>query len=326
MEFNILFSSTGRRVSLIRSFKKTMLDMGLPGKIITADMQKNTAASFVGDVKELVPRVTDPSYIDTLKEICFQHKVQLLIPLIDTELPILAAHKAEFAKMGVTVLVSSQEVNQISFDKRETYQFFKRIGVQTPEIYDLANLCIQDDTIYPIFLKPATGSSSIGATIIRNYKELIFFKDYVNNSIIQRLVIGQEYTLDVLVDFSGMVKCVVPRLRMETRAGEISKGMTVKNYDLIHAGKVVVEALPGAVGCITVQCFLQPDGQISFIEINPRFGGGIPLSLKSGADFPRWIINMLLGSTQDIELAGWLDGLVMLRYDDEIFVSKDEIQ
>lgn len=326
MEFNILFSSTGRRVSLIRSFKKTLLDMGLPGKIITADMQKNAAASFVGDVKELVPRVTDPSYIDTLKEICFQHKVQLLIPLIDTELPILAAHKAEFAKMGVTVLVCSQEVNQICFDKRETYQFFKRIGVQTPEIYDLANLCIEDDTIYPIFLKPATGSSSIGATIIKNYKELVFFKDYVNNSIIQRLVTGQEYTLDVLVDFSGMVKCVVPRLRMETRAGEISKGMTVKNYDLIHAGKAVVEALPGAVGCITVQCFLQSDGQISFIEINPRFGGGIPLSLKSGADFPRWIIHMLLGNAQDIELAGWLDGLVMLRYDDEIFVSKDETQ
>ena len=47
---------------------------------------------------------------------------------------------------------------------------------------------------------------------------------------------GQEYTLDILTDFAGRVRCVVPRLRIETRAGEVSKGMTVKNQTLIAAG------------------------------------------------------------------------------------------
>lgn len=128
-----------------------------------------------------------------------------------------------------------------------------------------------------------------------------------------------------MVDFQGQVRCVVPRLRIETRAGEISKGVTVKNSALIAAGKKVVELLPGALGCITAQCFLTPNNEIKFIEINPRFGGGFPLSLQAGADFPRWIIEMMLGKDPEIAIDGWHDGIVMLRYDDAIFVTIDMI-
>jgi carbamoyl-phosphate synthase large subunit len=131
--------------------------------------------------------------------------------------------------------------------------------------------------------------------------------------------------LDVLIDFDGKTRCVVPRLRIETRAGEVSKGMTVKHPGIIAAGKKVAEALPGPVGCITVQCFLTMSGDIVFIEINPRFGGGCPLSFAAGADFPKWIIQMVRGEIPDIRLDGWQDGLVMLRYDEGIFVDKKDI-
>jgi carbamoyl-phosphate synthase large subunit len=60
------------------------------------------------------------------------------------------------------------------------------------------------------------------------------------------------------------------------------------------------------------------------MEINPRFGGGIPLSLQAGADFPRWIIEMMLGREPALALDGSQDGIVMLRYD-AIFVTKDII-
>lgn len=174
-------------------------------------------------------------------------------------------------------------------------------------------------------LKPYKGNSSIGVTKILNADELKFFLRYVPDAIVQEFITGVEYTMDILVDDSGRVRSVVPRRRVETRAGEVSKGITVKNIDLINAGKRVVEALPGAVGCITVQCLLTPGGEIEFIEINPRFGGGIPLSIKAGADFPRWIIEMHSGRESQIELDGWEDGLVMLRYDDEIFTMKHMI-
>ncbi len=137
---------------------------------------------------------------------------------------------------------------------------------------------------------------------------------------------GEEYTVDAFVDFDGKVRSVVPRLRLETRAGEVSKGMTVKNISIIETTRRVAEQLPGALGCLTIQCFLTPAGDLKYIEINPRFGGGFPLSIAAGADFPRWIIEMMLGRDPVIELDGWQDGTVMLRYDDAVFTTRDRIE
>lgn len=324
--YNILFSSAGRRVSLIQHFRKTLAAMGIAGKIITADMQKNAPASFIGDVREFVPPVTAPDYINEIMDICRKHSIKLLIPLIDTELNILAAYKKDLEALGVMVLVSSPEVNNICFDKRNTHQFFKRIGAATPEIYDPEELLADSATNYPLFLKPANGSSSKGAMLIKNAWELKFFKDYIHDAIVQEYVTGKEYTLDILVDLQGKVRSIVPRLRIETRAGEVSKAITVKDAAVISAGQHVAEALPGAVGCITVQCFKTVDDDVKFIEINPRFGGGFPLSIKAGADFPRWIIEMMFGINSKIGIDEWREGVVMLRYDGEVFVTKDDIK
>lgn len=323
--FNILFTSAGRRVALIRHFKECLKNLGIAGSIVTTDLKKNAPASFIADVQEQVPHVSSPNYIAILKDVCYKHNIKLIVPLIDPELHILSFHRQDFEMMGVTLLASSNETNKICFDKRNTYKFFKYAGVQTPEILDAEEILADSQAKYPFLLKPADGSCSIGVTKIRNARELTFFKDYVPNAIVQEFIVGEEYTLDVLVDFQGIVRCVVPRLRIETRAGEISKGITIKNPALIATGKKVVDVLPGAMGCITVQCFLTPNDEIKFIEINPRFGGGFPLSLQAGADFPRWIIEMMLGKNPEITIDGWQDGIVMLRYDDAIFVTKETI-
>lgn len=323
--FNILFTSAGRRVSLLRSFRRSLDALGLRGNIVTADISKSAPASFVADIRELVPPVVTPGYIEVLKTICRKRRIKLVVPLIDTELSILARNREEFEKIGVSVVVSSPEVNEISFDKRKTSEFFKEAGVQTPEILDPKAIINGTAAKFPYLLKPFNGNSSTGVTKIRSVEELEFFISYVPDAIVQELITGEEYTLDILADLTGRVRCVVPRLRIETRSGEVSKGMTVKNIEIIKAGKKVVEALPGAVGCITVQCFLTPGGEIKFIEINPRFGGGILLSIKAGADFPRWVIEMYRGRVSEIAPDGWEDGLVMLRYDDEIFTMKKMI-
>lgn len=324
-KFNILFTNVGRRVNLIWHFKKSLNDLGLSGSIVASDFKKNAPASFIADVQKQVPQISDPNYIAILKDICEKHQIKLLVPLIDTELHALSLYRQEFNAIGVTLLVSSTETNEICVDKRNTYNFFKKIGVQTPEILNAEEILADSEAKYPFLIKPADGSSSIGVTKIRNARELEFFKDYVPNAIVQEFVVGQEYTIDILVDFQGQVRCVVPRLRIETRAGEISKGVTIKNPPLIAAGKKVVDALPGALGCITVQCFLTPNNEIKFIEINPRFGGGFPLSMQAGAEFPRWIIEMILGRDPEIIIDGWQNGVVMLRYDDAIFVTKEMI-
>lgn len=325
-EFNILFTSAGRRVSLIRAFRESSERLGVRGRIITADLNQNVSAAFVADQHELVPRVTSPEYINTLKGICKRHNVKLVIPLIDTELLVLSENQEQFQHNGTTILVSSPAVNEISRDKRKTHAFFSSIGVHTPRIFDPDDILNDPSAHYPFFLKPADGSSSIGVTVIRTARELQFFKDYIPEAILQEYINGDEYTLDVLVDFQGKVLSIVPRLRIETRAGEVSKGITAKNKQLIDAGRKVVESLPGPRGCLTVQCFLTEHGETHFIEINPRFGGGYPLSYAAGADFPGMIIQMMLNRQIKTAIDAWQDGLVMLRYDEGIFVPTEIIQ
>jgi carbamoyl-phosphate synthase large subunit len=315
---NILLTSVGRRVELLKAFRESMYRSNITGKIISTDLKRNAPASFLADIAELVPRIDDPHYIDRLLDICDKHQIDLLIPLIDTELHLLSLHEQRFRDRGVTVLISSAPVNEICHGKKKTGLFFQTIGVKTPRVYQLDEVKDRD---FPVIIKPNKGSASVGVYQIKNRAELNFFANYVEDPIVQELISGEEYTIDALVNFQGKAISIVPRLRLETRAGEISKGTTVKNPALIAAAKYVVESLPGAIGCITVQCFLQPDGEIIFIEINPRFGGGYPLAYRAGADFPLWLLQLCAGKQPQVEIDGWEDGLSMLRYDDAIFVK-----
>ncbi|SEM88468.1 carbamoyl-phosphate synthase large subunit [Paenisporosarcina quisquiliarum] len=324
-QFNILFTSSGRRVSLIKHFKSLLNELNLNGKIITADLKKTSPTGFISDEHVLVPRVTTEEYIPSLLQICKEKNISLIVPLIDTELVILAKNKERFKEIGAQVLVCSNDVNEICFDKRRTASFFREFKIDSPIEYEIDHVLNIGKMCTSLLIKPAKGSSSVGVNIINSIEELEFFSKYLEEPILQELVFGEEYTIDVLVDFNGDIITAVPRLRMETRAGEVSKGMTVRNSILINKAIDLVKKLPGAVGCITVQCFLTPENEVKFIEINPRFGGGFPLSLKAGADFPRYIIESILDIKSDFNVNNWTDGLVMLRYDDAVFVSKDQI-
>ena len=90
-------------------------------------------------------------------------------------------------------------------------------------------------------------------------------------------------------------------------------------------GRRVCGRLPDAAGPITLQCFRRHDGELAFIEINPRFGGGFPLALHAGADYPRWLLEWALGLPSTASPDAWGADVAMLRYDDAIFVSRDEL-
>jgi len=326
MNLNILFTSIGRRVSLVQHFRKVLSDLELEGKLIGADMSLSAPAMHVVDRKYVVCLVTDGDYISQLLDICEKEDIDLLIPLIDTELLVLAENKKRFKEVGTTALISDPDVIRIAMDKYNTYKFFTENGFDAPKLIDIDEALSRDDIKYPLFMKPAKGSASIGVMKIESKEDLEFFKDRISDPILQEYLERYEYTLDILVDFNGKVRCVVPRKRLEVRAGEVSKGMTVKDKKIIETGKRVVEALKGALGPITVQGFLTSDAEFKLTEINPRFGGGHPLAIAAGADYPRWIIEMMLGRDPEIKLDGWEDGLVMLRYDEAVFIRREDIE
>lgn len=314
-DINILFTSVGRRVSLVQTFRDALVQLDWRGRLITADVVAHAPAARVSDGHVAVPRVTNPEYISQLLELCKQESIHLVVPLIDPELPILARYRSIFEDAGVSLLVSSAAVTELCFDKRKTGQFFRSIGIDTP-----TELGLGYAGDFPVFLKPAMGSGGAGARIVRTQSELEYLAHSTDNPIVQEYVSGTEYTVDVLVDLKGRACSVVPRERLETRAGEVSKGITRKLTDVMEASIFVAESLPGAFGPITLQCFQTSDNRISFIEINPRFGGGYPLSHAAGASFPTWIMQWVKGEYPQIAIDDWEENLLMLRYDDAFFV------
>ena len=320
---NILFTSSGRRVELIKHFMSVIKELNVNGKVITVDLKDNSPAGKVADKHILVPRVDSENYISSLLKICKENDVNLLIPLIDTELVLLAENKGAFEAIGVKLLISDVKVHEICNDKLLTTKFFEENNFGTPKLYDIKKLLNSPTFDRALLIKPSKGSSGIGVHKVSNKEELKFYSENLSDPILQELIKGEEYTIDVFTDLNGKVLTAVPRLRIETRAGEVSKGKTCYNLLLIEKATEVVNTLANAIGCITVQCFLTENNDVKFIEINPRFGGGAPLSLTAGADYAKYLVETLLNRQPSFDITKWQSNLLMLRYDAAIFLRED---
>ncbi|SRR6266568_3239650 len=316
---NVLLTSVGRRVALLRAFRRELEAFAPGGRVLAADASRLSAGFHDADEGFLVPACTTLEYVPALLEIVRRERVKILIPLIDAELEVLARHRELFLREGCHAIVSDVDPVLVTRDKGRTVQRFRELGFEAPRLFAPGELADPESLPYPLFLKPVNGSSSIGAVRIGSPEELRFFLERTNGPVVQSMESGEEYTVDVFADLDGLVCCAVPRQRLETRAGEISKGRTVKDRVIMDAAARLVEALGGCRGCITVQCFRGPGERVVFFEANLRFGGGYPLSHAAGANFPGWILRLVAGekiSTFD----EWEDGLLMLRYDEGIFV------
>jgi len=319
---NLLFTSVGRRVSLLKQFRRAANELGMPLHLHAADCQAMAPGMQLADKTFLAPKIGSSDYLSELIDYCDKNKIDALIPLLDPELSIFAKSRNEFSQIGTHVVVSSENAVKVSIDKIMTQNFLIKNGFKTPHIYAQEEL---ESAKFPLFMKPRDGSSSAEATKINTPQDLAYYKELRPESIVQDFIEGVEYTVDVFTDFNGKPRCAVPRLRHEVRGGEVSKGQAVKNKFIIQECFRLVEALEGCQGMITVQCFLTPEDDIVFIEINPRFGGGVSLSIQAGADSPRWLLELIAGREPSISMNSWQENLYMLRYDQGIFVTPEEI-
>jgi len=317
---NVLFTCIGRRVSLLNAFRRAAKSLKINGRFYGTDTTQLSPAFQLCDQGFCVKPVDHPDYLKQLLKITGSKKIDMLVPTIDWDLKLLAINKSKFARLGCFVLISEPEVVEICQDKQKTFNFLAENGINTPLTVPLRDALTGRKLKFPCFLKQRDGSAGKGNAVANNRKELQFFGKGIRNCLVQEFIDGTEYTCDVFVDFDMKVRCVVPRKRIEVRTGEVSKGQVVKNRRIMTACVNLVETLRAGPGVITLQLFLTRNRQMKFIEINPRFGGGVPLSIKAGADFPKWILQRLAGRTPDIKFDGFEDSLIMLRYDDEVWV------
>lgn len=318
--FNILILSAGRRVELVNCFKAARDRLGISGMVCGADITDTAPALHFADKYFLIPRISSDEYISALTELCKKQEISLIVPTIDTELEILAKNKKFIEdNSGAKVLVSDFDSVSVCCDKNKTAEYFKDRGFGFPRVISRDDIKSENYS-FPLFIKPEDGSSSINAFKIENKRELEFFSEYVKRPIIQECVSGTEYTIDCFSDFDGNVVTVVPRIRISTRSGEILKGRIDKNRSVIDDVKRLAESF-GFIGQTTVQCFLCDDGTIKYIEINPRFGGGAPMSILAGADSCEKLYRLLRGEKLAYN-EDYRDGLIISRFDNSIVVKE----
>lgn len=319
---NILITSAGKRVVLVQIFQKTLKELGLDAKVYTTDMKPGMApAGVVSDKCFRVSRCTADGYIDELLQICKEENVGVIIPTIDTELLILSKNKSRFDENGVQLALSDIEFIKICRDKRLTETYLKELGIPVPKSVDKYH------PVFPMFAKPYDGSLSTNIHIIKDESELtkailndpkLLFMEYIDKQEYK------EFTVDMYYGKDSRVKGIVPRERIEIRAGEINKGITRKNY-IFEFLKERMDTLPGVRGCICLQLFYrEKDNDIKGIEINPRFGGGFPLSYYAKANFAEYLIREYLQGKNVDYSDEWLDKTLMLRYDNDVIVYDAE--
>ncbi|WBU56491.1 ATP-grasp domain-containing protein [Paracoccus sediminicola] len=315
----VLISSAGRRGALVRSFQQAG---GASGRVVVhgCDMQPDLSSGcMLSDFAHQVPRCTDPGFIDRIEQIVRENGIRMIVPTIDTELAAYAAAADRLASAGAQVHVSPPEVISVVRDKLSTMQTLSAAGVPVPET------CTEDELRdaptrlgWPVFGKPVGGSASRGLGIYANLQELP--ARFPEPMMFQPVLSGPEYTVNIFIDRKGSLRCVVPHLRIQTRAGEVEKGRTERRADLRKIAEGIHRALPSARGVLCFQVIDDADRGPQVIEINARFGGGYPLAHHAGARFADWLVQELGGKASDANDA-WREGVTMLRYDDAVFTG-----
>lgn len=317
MNHNIIITSAGQRVALVRDFKETLVRFYAEAKVFTTDMNPELApAAYVSDGCFEVLRVTDENYISQLLDICKKNEIGMIVPTIDTELLVLAENKKLFNDNDIIVCVSDLDFIKVCRDKRNTGDFLEKHNIRVPKAVDKYN------PTFPLFAKPYDGSLSTNLHYIKNAEELtqdilddpkLIFMEYIDKETYK------EYTIDMYYGTDNCVKCIVPRERIKIRAGEINKGRTVK-CPLMDYIKERLDKIEGCIGCICIQVFFNPlTEDVVGIEINPRFGGGYPQSYAAGGNYPEMLIKEYFLGEKIAYIDDWKDNMLMLRFDDAVY-------
>lgn len=294
--------------------------------VVTTDAGNLAPATYVSDEHFVVPRANESGFEKIFVELCQRQGIDLVIPTIDTELSIMARLRHDLLLNGTEIVVSERQTVDLAADKRALNQWLREQGLPSTEQYPLRS--VESGTLpFPVIVKPATGSMSVGVTVVHDFAQLRHLALRVKGDewVVERLAIGEEFTVSTYVDRTGRCVACVPRQRLEIRAGEVSKARTARVSVVEEIACETVELLPGARGPINVQIiFDERTGDASIIEVNARFGGGDPLAWEAGADAPLWTIQEHLGLPIDLR-EPWRSDVTMLRFDEAVYLDAEEL-
>lgn len=315
----VFFSSPGRRVELLKIFKKEIDDIS----IIGGDCSNNSPALLYCEKKYKLPFKINDNYFKRILNICIKEKVDLVIPLIDPELEGYAKYKEIFNRNKIQVMISSPEAISISRDKLNTFNFFNKFNfIKRAHTTLLKNFDEDEFNTDLVILKQKDGSNGTGIFKIKKKYVLDFSKIMnlnIKNYIVQEYIdFEYETTIDVFIDSNNKMIELCQRKRLKIRGGEVERAITTKNKDITNLIKLIIKKT-SFFGVINIQ-IMTKNNKHYLGEINPRFGGGFPLAYYSGANLIDHIKKLFEKTkTKSFGDSRYKNNFLMLRFDDAIY-------
>ena len=324
---NYLMLSVGRRGELMKNFRASMEE---GSKIIATDNSPYAPALYYADKQYLVPRIDAPEYIETIINICKEEHISSVTTFIDPEIMLLSKNREKFSELGVEVLAPYTETANLCFDKYEMFKFLRSKNIRTPMTWDnysaVMDAAKSGEVTFPVFVKPRTGSGSVGARIIADSETLHAAYEADPGLITQELMTGEgcfDLDADIYVDtISHEPVAIFSKRKISTTIGGANKTISFKDDRLFAFAKEALSCFKFN-GPIDADFFYK-DGEYYLSEINPRFGGAYLHAYGAGVDFIKLIENNLKGIKNDNIIGQYEDGIVMMMYDSVVIGKTQE--
>ena len=285
---NILISCAGGPAAI--GAIKSLNQINFKGNIVTIDCDPLAVGKYLSDVNYVVPLSTSKNYWDEVFNIIIKEKITIILPTGDSDIKHFSKHKEQLNKLGVTVFMSDYDSIIKCQDKK---LFFDFCNSKFPLPFTSSNY---KDLKFPMFAKPEYGSGSRGVKVCNKISDIksLDKEESVHRSsnyLFQEYLPGQEYTVDVLCDLDSNPVIVIPRKRLQIKAGISSKGQVIKHTQIERLCKGLCVYL-GLKGPVCIQLKEDSKGNPKFIEVNPRLGGGTYFSTLAGVNFLELILKI----------------------------------
>ncbi|MGA2165805.1 MAG: ATP-grasp domain-containing protein [Solirubrobacteraceae bacterium] len=294
-----------------------------PVTLLAGDIDPYAAGLYLvgAERRVILPRGDDPGFAEALLAACEREAIDVLIPTVDSELIPLGACRARFEQAGVQLVLAPLATLEACLDK---WALHARCHgrVRTPETVLVDEAFDASSAPLPAIVKPRVGSGSRGIHRVDRVGELEFLKRD-GSLLVQELLPGAEYSLDVLATGAGRVIAVVPRERLKIDSGIAVTGRTRHDERLERIGREVAELI-GLTGVANVQVKGDVHGEPALLEVNPRFPGTMALTVASGPDMPWLCVAEALGEAMPQQSLPFAD-IAMVRFFQERFLSFEEI-
>jgi len=314
-------------------------------KLTVSDIDPIATGRFLNTDFVQISRPDSEDFVEELLSLCRERKINIILPLVTKELPVLARNRHRFESEGVQVMVSDETAIELANDKIHAYQSLHSNGIEVPRFFTASTV---DEFIHAAFelghpkeafcFKPAQSNGSRGFRIVRDSldeSEQLFFQKPYNVNItyahalkilsaasFPRLLLseylgGEEYSVDCLAR-RGEAVLIIPRSRLKMVNGISVQGVFVNDKNIISYCEKIINVL-GLDGNIGIQVRYDANNRPLLLEINPRVQGTIVAALGAGVNLPALAVKQKLGLTLSTEEMQPAWGTRFSRYWTEVF-------